>query len=136
MESGMPKQTPNEATSHLPEFILLALARNPSADPAYRKAAVEHLIDKGYTNQSSHPDLVLLVEQVMREKNAKNEVQSIVEAAAEAPLEQKGLPSAKDLDSVAEEQEAVLKTSVTTQTMYQDEVVPEPKQTIKPFWRK
>jgi hypothetical protein len=128
----MAKQTPTEATSHLPEFVLLALARNPSADPAYRKAAVEHLIEKGYLNQASHPDIEMIAEQVNRERAARHEVQAIVEAATEAPLDRHD-PSAEDLDAVAEEQEVAAKTAgVTTATMYQDEVVPEKK----PFWRK
>lgn len=109
-----PKQTPTESTNHLPEFVLLALARNESADPAYRKAAVEHLIEKGYIREANHPELTMLVAQVMREREAKDEVQSIVESAVEAPLES-------------------MKASVTTATMYADEVVEAPKSR---FWGK
>jgi len=108
------KQSPQESTNHLPEFVLLALARNESADPAYRKAAVEHLIEKGYIREANHPELSLLAAQVRKEREAKDEVQAIVESAVEAPLES-------------------MKASVTTSTMYSDEVVEAPKSR---FWGK
>jgi hypothetical protein len=90
MSKETPKQTPAESTNHLPEFVLLALARNESAEPAYRKAAVVHLIEKGYTREANHPDLAAIVAEVLRERSAKDEVQSIVESAVEAPLESVG----------------------------------------------
>lgn len=87
-----PKQTTDEVLGHLPEFVLLALARNESADPTYRKAAVEHLIDKGFLSHAKHPDIDQIYRQVMREREAKDEVQAIVESAVEAPLDEKPVP--------------------------------------------
>ncbi len=95
---------PKEDLANQPEFVLLSIARNQSASPEYRKAAVEHLIEKGYEREVNHPDLTMLVVQVKREREAKDEVQAIVESAVEAPLEP-------------------MRASVTTATMYADEVV-------------
>jgi hypothetical protein len=123
MESVMAKtpiQTPKEDLSHQPEFVLLSIARNQSASPEYRKAAVEHLIEKGYTREANHPDIDMLVAQVMRERAAKDEVQAIVESATEKPLE------------------PVVQTGVTTATMYQSEQVGEPvvqEEKKSRFWR-
>jgi hypothetical protein len=82
----MAVQSPHEATGQLPEFVLVALARNPSADPLYRKAAVEWLYVRGYNGWHIHPELTHLYEQVVRERTALNEVEAIVEAAVEAPM--------------------------------------------------
>jgi len=113
------QQTPREDLAHQPEFVLLSIARNQSASPEYRKAAVEHLLEKGYTREANHPDIDMLVAQVRREREAKDEVQSIVEAATETPMEP-------------------MRASVTTATMYADEEVPKATSpdSGKSFWRK
>lgn len=114
MSNDIVKQTPKEDLDNQPEFVLLSIARNQSASPAYRKAAVEHLIEKGYEREVKHPDIEMLVAQVRQEHVAKDEVQAIVESAVEAPLEPR-------------------RTGVTTQTMYADEVVDNKKSR---FWGK
>ena len=50
------QQSPKDDLAHQPEFVLLAIARNQSASPEYRKAAVEHLIEKGYAREAGHPE--------------------------------------------------------------------------------
>src|SRR5690242_4549031 len=75
----------NEQLGHLPAQILLALARNEAATREWRKAAVQMMMDKNF--DVSHPDLSLLVLEIKAEQDAKQEVQAIVEAAAETDMD-------------------------------------------------
>lgn len=70
----------------MPGAALRDIARNGSADPKYRKAAVVLLLRFGYKDVN-HPDLVSLLAEVKEEQTAIGEVQDIVETAIEAPIQ-------------------------------------------------
>lgn len=78
-------QTQLELISHLPGDILLALARNDAVTKEMRKAAVKLMMDKGF-KQYKHPELILIVAEINKEKDAHEEVESIVETALEAEI--------------------------------------------------
>src|SRR5260221_7425960 len=63
---------------HLPGHVLFSLARNESASREWRKAAVELLLD-GNHKEASNPDIRELVLQINAERQAKTEVQAVVE---------------------------------------------------------
>ena len=98
-------QSISEQISHLPGEILFSLARNDSASPDFRKAAVQLLLEKG-CHQANNPELAVMVAEVKRSYDAKVEVEAIVESAIEAEL-----PSGP------------FRASVTTQTMFADPII-------------
>lgn len=75
-----------EHIGHLPGPILRDIARNESAPREWRKAAIELMLDKGCP-EANHPDFLSLLLEVKSQREAKDEVQSIVESAIEAPLD-------------------------------------------------
>jgi hypothetical protein len=97
-----------EQLGHLPGPILRDIARNGSAPREWRKAAIELMLDKKCP-EVNHPDLLALLVEVRAQREAKDEVQSIVESAIEAPLED--VPTGP------------FKASVTTESLTRDEVV-------------
>lgn len=110
--------------SHLPGQILFDIARNDSAIPEYRNAAVEILVEKKYP-QADNPELAAIVAIVKERLKAKADVTDIVETAIEQPL--------PDISP------SVFKASVTTETLNgekenTDEVpteAPAPKKSAK-----
>jgi len=122
---------------HLPGPILRDLARNDSTPHAMRKEAVRLMIDKGYP-EASHPDLVMFVSEIRSEQEARDEVVSVVESAIEEPLpEVVNTPLVMNVPNppqkpvtvrVKKQMQAAkpagpLSASVTTATMFQNEVV-------------
>jgi len=69
------------------------------------------MLDKGYP-EVNHPDLFALLLEVKAGRDAKDEVQSVVESAIEAPL-----------DEVNSQPSGALKASFTTANLTQDETV-------------
>ena len=69
----------------LPGNVLRDIARNESADPKYRKAAVSIMFRKGY-KEANHPDLSALLAEVKAEKVAEQEVEDIATTAIEGEL--------------------------------------------------
>jgi hypothetical protein len=124
---------------HLPGPILRDLARNEGAAREWRKAAIELMLEKGYP-EVNHPELGALLREVRDQRAAKEEVQSIVEAAIEAPLDEVPVsveaalkktrviyddPLAIDnlLAPAPEAPLSALKASFTTANLNQDETV-------------
>jgi len=70
---------------HLPGQILLDIARNESAQREWRKAAVELMIDKGFS-QAKHPELQSFVAEIAAERAGRVEVEALVESAIEGAL--------------------------------------------------
>lgn len=97
----------------LPGHILLSLARNESASREWRKAAVELMLDKGY-KEANHPDLNMILLEIQGERRARQEVEAVVESAAESEL-----PDQDDSPSGG-----ALQASFTTSTMQQDTTIP------------
>lgn len=95
----------SEHIAHLSGDVLLALARNEAAQ--MRKAAVEIMLEKGY-KQVNHPEIAGMVAEVRKEREARMEVESIVESAIESELPEGTGP---------------LVASVTTATMQQPTIV-------------
>lgn len=102
--------SPAEQLQNLSAEVLFSLARNDSGRPEFRKAAVELLMDGGYP-QASSPELLLMVDAIKREREARGEVKAIVESAIEAPI-----PAGP------------LRASVTTKTLSQPEIFRNPRQ--------
>lgn len=103
--SEKPTQSVSEQIAHLPAQILLSLARNPSSSPEYMKAAVALLHEKGYP-EANHPELKMVLADIKKEREARNEVEAIVETAIEEPLHT-----------------GALQASVTTKTMQTEPVI-------------
>ena len=78
-------QSPSEQIAHLAESNLFDLARNESASNEFRKAAVSLLLDKGF-KKAQHPELSLILAEIKKEREARGEVEAIVESAIEAPI--------------------------------------------------
>src|ERR1700733_10949957 len=97
-------QSPTEQIQHLPDHILLSVARNPSSSREFSKAAVKLLVDMK-SRHVGHPDLQMLVAEIRRESEAQTEVEAIVESAIEQEI-----PSP-------------MRASVTTATMFQDPII-------------
>jgi|HubBroStandDraft_1064217.scaffolds.fasta_scaffold40884_4 hypothetical protein len=127
----------NDQLGHLTGPILRDLARNESASREWRKAAIELMLDKGCV-EVNHPDLFALVMEVKSQREAKDEVQSIVEAAIEAPLDEAGMilkpwplanhPAPQPLKDLAGQVAIVqptgpFKAGFTTANLTQDETV-------------
>jgi hypothetical protein len=93
---------------HLPGPILRDIARNESAPREWRKAAIELMLDK-HCPEVNHPDLLSLLLEVKAHREAKDEVQSLVESQIEQPLED--APTGP------------FKASFTTQSQTKDDVV-------------
>lgn len=93
--------------TQLPQDALYSIALNPSAEARYRKAAVRLMLAAGY-KRVEHPDLVLIVQDVKEDLAAEGDVQDAVETAIEAPLPENPGP---------------LRASVTTRTMFGDELL-------------
>lgn len=74
-----------EDISGLPQATLYAVARNESAEPRYRKAAVRLMLERGY-QQVNHADLSAILADVKADMGAEAEVSDIVEQAIEAPM--------------------------------------------------
>jgi hypothetical protein len=85
------KQTAHDRISHLSCEVLFALARNDSALPEFRKAAVGLMLEKGCP-QAKSPELILLVDEVRRGQEAKLEVEAIVESAIEQEIPDASIP--------------------------------------------
>lgn len=132
MSQEIQRQTPHEAISHLPESVLLALARNESAQSEFRLAAVQLMIENEFS-AADHPELALLAQEVRRRSAAVAEVTAIVESATEESLDDTtdhgtvdnfkfqtltGTMPAKPAKSKGW---GPFKASVTTETMQQDE---------------
>lgn len=94
-------QSPSEQIAHLAESNLFDLARNDSASLEFRKAAVSIMLDKGY-KKAFHPELGLILADIKKERDARGEVESIVEAAIESEIPQS----------------PALSASVTTKTLF------------------
>ena len=115
---------------HLPSYILRDLARNDAAPREWRKAAIELMLDKGY-KEVNHPDLLGLLVEVQHQREAKEEVQAIVESAIEGPLEDHAVTIQEIQDFAAAlpkpepipEPPGPFKASFTTQSQNQDDVV-------------
>jgi len=114
----MDKQTlDSQMKWHLKDLAaenLRDMARNPSADRAWRKGAVQLLLEKGYTRYANHPDIELLRMEVEAEARAKQDVMDVVETSIEAEI-----PHASDPEP--------MRASFTTQSMFQEEVVRNPE---------
>jgi hypothetical protein len=114
----------NDQLGHLTGPILRDLARNESATREWRKAAIELMLDKG-CHEVNHPDLFALLMEVKSQREAKDEVQSIVESAIEAPLDD--TPSQGAIDghkaSLQEQKTGPFKAGFTTANLTQDETV-------------
>jgi|SRR5581483_5334152 len=95
----------HEQFGHLPQQVLLDLARNEGATREMRRAAVEIMMEKGFN--VSHPDLALLVLEIKSAQDAKQEVEAIAETAVEGELEA--------------EQTGPFKASVTTASLGRSE---------------
>lgn len=78
-------QTIAEQIQEMPGQVLFSLARNESASPEFRKAATEILLDKGFP-QANHPELILIVHDIKKERAARHEVEAIVESAIESEI--------------------------------------------------
>lgn len=76
----------NETLDPLPANILLDVARNESASPEWRKAAVRLMRKKGY-KQADHPELILFVREIEKDEMAEQEVIAVVESAIEGDLD-------------------------------------------------
>ena len=96
MSQEIQKQTSRESIEHLPESVLLALARNEAAQSDFRLAAVELMIDNGF-GSANHPELALLAQEVQRRVSTKAEVSAIVESATEESLDD--VPDTDGFDS-------------------------------------
>ncbi len=77
--------TREEELARLPSHVLFDLARNESATREWRKAAAELLLD-GNHRQANNPDIRELILQIKAERQAKQEVQAVVETAVEAEV--------------------------------------------------
>jgi len=86
MTQEIQHQTPRESIEHLPAQTLLHLARNESATQEFRIAAVELMVDNGFS-EANHPELALLAQEVRRRSDTKAEVTAIVESATEESLD-------------------------------------------------
>ncbi len=102
---------------HLPGPILRDIARNDAAPREWRKAAIELMLEKNFP-EVNHPDLRGLLQEVKSEREAKDEVQSIVESAIEGPLDQVFRSSGSENVPTGPFQ-----ASFTTKSLNQDEVV-------------
>lgn len=80
-------QSPSEQIAHLAESTLFDLARNESASVEFRRAAVGIMLDKGY-KKAGHPELGLILAEIKKEREARGEVEAIVESAIESPIPQ------------------------------------------------
>lgn len=100
-----PKQSVSESISHLPAQILLSLARNPSSSPEYVRAAVQILHDRNFP-EANHPDLRMVLLDIKKDHEARNEVEALVESATEEPM-----------------QSPALRASVTTATLHETPVI-------------
>lgn len=108
----MNSQTITEQIQEMPGQVLFSLARNESATPEFRKAATAILLDKGFP-QAHHPDLVLIVLDIQKEREARHEVEAIVESAIEGEI-----PSAAVVPAPTP-----FRASVTTASMQLDTIV-------------
>lgn len=106
----MNHQTITEQIQEMPGQVLFSLARNESASPEFRKAATEILLDRGFP-QANHPELVLIVHDIRKEREARHEVEAIVESAIEGEI-----PATAPAPSP-------FRASVTTATMQLDTIV-------------
>jgi hypothetical protein len=118
------KQTATEQIQHLPQEILLSLARNPSADRAFAKAAVKLLIQMK-SRYADHPELALTAAEIRRESEAETEVEAIVESATEQEIPKSKQPATNYRYTPASD--GALRASVTTKTMFQEPVIRNPK---------
>jgi hypothetical protein len=123
---------------HLPGPILRDIARNESASYEWRKEAVRLLLEKKLP-EAGHPDLSLFVSEIRGEQEARSEVVAVVESAIEAPLDGTQLTGDPSRDNQMVPDTALVSksqkkrkavqsagpftASVTTATMFQDEVV-------------
>ena len=71
--------------TNLPQATLYAVARNESAEPRYRKAAVRLMLERGYP-QVNHADLSSILADVKADMGAEAEVEDIVTQATEEPM--------------------------------------------------
>ena len=77
--------TLDDQLKHLPGDILLAIAKNDSADMRGRRAATR-LLYLHNSPQMHHKDIEFLLKDVMADVVAEQEVVDTVEGAVEAPL--------------------------------------------------
>lgn len=75
----------HEQLGHLPGDILLTIATNESAEPRWRKAAVELMLELKHP-QVDKPEIASLLAEVKKDRYAKDEVIDIVETAIEQPM--------------------------------------------------
>src|ERR1700675_4481000 len=68
----------------LGEDALRDLARNESARPEFRKDAVRRLMEKS-SRHVGHPDLVLFVERINNENQAKEDAKKVSEVPVKEP---------------------------------------------------
>lgn len=108
----MNHQTITEQIQEMPGQVLFSLARNESASPEFRKAATEILLDRGFP-QAHHPELVLIVHDIRKEREARHEVEAIVESAIEGEI-----PVAATVPAPSP-----FRASVTTASMQLDTIV-------------
>lgn len=75
----------HEQLGHLPGDILLTIATNESAEPRWRKAAVELMLELKHP-QVNKPEIASLLAEVKKDRYAKDEVIDVVETAIEQPM--------------------------------------------------
>jgi len=75
----------NSILDPLPANILFDIARNESASPEWRKAAVK-ILRKNGCHQVQHPELQWIVREIEKEEEAEKDVVAVVEAAIEGEL--------------------------------------------------
>jgi hypothetical protein len=102
----IPNYFNKDEIKNYPGHVLLDIARNGSASREWRKAAVEFLIDNKFP-QVKHPELAAIVMEIQAEREARGEVEAVVESAIEAPISQ-----------------GPFQCGVTTATMYQQPQLP------------
>lgn len=91
----------NEQLGHLPGDILFSMATNESAEWRWRKAAVELMLEHKCP-QVNNPAIAHILEEVKKDRYAKEEVTDVVETAVEGELGEPVSPALKASVTTAE----------------------------------
>lgn len=110
----------HEQLGHLPGDILLSIATNESAEPRWRKAAVELMLELKHP-QVNKPEIAPLLAEVKKDRYAKDEVIDVVETAIEQPIETSEIDGTACENNSQSDEEGLgpLFASVTTQSLSQ-----------------
>lgn len=111
-----------EQLGHLPEHTLYDLARNQSADIKFRQVAAEIMVMKGFA-KSNTPEVQALLPTTPAPVIHESEptlLPSLVKIGGGSSVEHSDL----------KEYTGPFKASVTTESLHQPEIVPEPVQKI------